>query len=339
MRFPAPLRPGDRIGVTAPSAGVADRFRPRFDVAVSHLGACGYDVVLGECLDGSGPVSAPAPRRAAELTAMLTDPSIRAVVPPWGGEMAIDLLPHLDWEAIEGAEPTWLVGYSDVSTLLLPLTLRGIATVHGPNLMDTPYAVPAPLMPWLDVVTAPRGAVLTQGPSRLHQRAGRDDWEVHPDVTDLTVDTPGRWRRLDADDPVEVSGRLIGGCVETLTHLTGTPFGDVPGFGTAQATDGLLVYLEVAESGAFDVGRALHGMRLAGWFDHASAVLLGRTGAPDAPGFSQDDAVLDALGPLGVPLLGDLDIGHVPPQMTLVNGALTTLGWSPGRAVLTQTLA
>lgn len=339
MRFPAPLRPGDRIGVTAPSAGVADRFRPRFDVAVAHLRTRGYDVVLGECLDGSGPVSAAAPRRAAELTAMLTDPSIRAVVPPWGGEMAIDLLAHLDWDAIDAAEPTWLVGYSDVATLLLPLTLRGVATVHGPNLMDTPYAVPAPLVSWLDVVTAPRGAVLAQGPSRLHQRATHDDWEAHPDVTHLTVDTPGRWRRLDADTPVEASGRLIGGCLETLTHLTGTPFGDVPGFAAAHADDGLLVYLEVAESGAFDVGRALHGMRLAGWFAHASAVLVGRTSAPDAPGFTQEDAVLDALGPLGIPILGDLDIGHVPPQMTLVNGALATLGWSAERAVLTQTLA
>jgi hypothetical protein len=41
----------------------------------------------------------PAAERAA-LMAMLTDPAIRAVVPPWGGETAIDLLPLLDWEAI-----------------------------------------------------------------------------------------------------------------------------------------------------------------------------------------------------------------------------------------------
>jgi muramoyltetrapeptide carboxypeptidase LdcA involved in peptidoglycan recycling len=27
---------------------------------------------------------------------MLTDPAIRAIVPPWGGEIAIDLLPLLD---------------------------------------------------------------------------------------------------------------------------------------------------------------------------------------------------------------------------------------------------
>ena len=60
-------------------------------------------------------------------------------MPPWGGELAIDLLPLLDFAAIGDAEPTWLVGYSDTSTLLLPLTLlTGVATLHGPGLMDTP---------------------------------------------------------------------------------------------------------------------------------------------------------------------------------------------------------
>ena len=55
-------------------------------------------------------MSAPKEQRAAELTAMLTDPAIRAVVPPWGGELAIDLLDQLDWDALAAAEPTWLVG-------------------------------------------------------------------------------------------------------------------------------------------------------------------------------------------------------------------------------------
>jgi muramoyltetrapeptide carboxypeptidase LdcA involved in peptidoglycan recycling len=56
----------------------------------------GYEVVVGECIDGSGRVSAPAGQRAGELMTMLTDPAIRAIVPPWGGEIAIDLLPLLD---------------------------------------------------------------------------------------------------------------------------------------------------------------------------------------------------------------------------------------------------
>lgn len=68
---------------------------------------------------------------------MLTDPRMRAGVPPWGGEGALELLSLLDFDAIGAAEPTWLVGYSDTSTLMLPLTLRtGVATLHAPNLMD-----------------------------------------------------------------------------------------------------------------------------------------------------------------------------------------------------------
>jgi muramoyltetrapeptide carboxypeptidase LdcA involved in peptidoglycan recycling len=62
-------------------------------------------------------------------------------------------------------------------------------------------------------------------------------------------------------------------------------------------------------------------LRLAGWFDHVVAVLVGRTRAPDSDGFTQRDAVADALGMLEVPIILDLEIGHVPPHLPLVNGA------------------
>ena len=137
VRYPVPLRPGDRIAVTSPSSGVRREMWPRLEFCTKHLRELGYDVVIGDCMDGSGVTSAPAPARAAELTAMLLDPAIRAVVPPWGGELAIDLLPLLDFEAISAAQPTWLVGYSDLTTVMVPLTLRiGIATLHGSNLME-----------------------------------------------------------------------------------------------------------------------------------------------------------------------------------------------------------
>ena len=83
-----------------------------------------------------------------------------------------------------------------------------------------------------------------------------------------------------------------------------------------------MVYLEVAEDEAFTACRHLHALRLAGWFDHASAVLVGRTNAPASDGgFTQRDAVVDALGMLDVPVVLDLEIGHVPPHLPLVNGA------------------
>ncbi|GEK22642.1 S66 family peptidase [Cellulomonas xylanilytica] len=321
MRYPAPLRPGDVIGVTSPSTGVSDALRPRLDFCVADLRSRGFEVEVGRCMDGTGATSAPAAERAAELTRMLTDPRVRAVVPPWGGELAIDLLPLLDIDAIAQAEPTWLVGYSDISTLLLPLTLlTGIATLHGPPLMDTPFRVPAPLLHWLDVATAPAGATVTQGPASHHQKAWAD-FEAQPEVSEMVLTEPSRWRSLGGREVGTLRGRLLGGCLETVSMLPGTPFGRIDGFHGSH-DDGLLVYLEVAEVDAFAAARMLHHLRLAGWFDRATGVLLGRTSAPGSRVFSQLDAVQDALGMLEVPVLYDLDIGHVPPQLALVNGAI-----------------
>ena len=179
-RFPAPLRPGDTIGVTAPSSGVDAGMRARLDHNVDWLRRRGYAVRLGECLDSEHHVSAPRAARAAELTAMLRDPDVRAVVPPWGGELAIDLVDLLDHDALR-ADPTWVVGWSDISTLLLPLTLRsGVATMHGQNLMDAPYGLPHGTAHWLDAATMPARASFVQEDPRVRRRGGFDDWERHP---------------------------------------------------------------------------------------------------------------------------------------------------------------
>ncbi|MFZ4240301.1 S66 family peptidase [Streptomyces murinus] len=336
IRYPRPLRPGDRVGVTSPSAGVAEPLRARLDVAVEEIERRGYEVVVGRCMDGSTHVSAPAAERAAELTEMLTDPAVRAVVPPWGGELAIDLMPHLDFEAIGRAEPTWLVGYSDMSTLLAPLTLlTGVATVHGNNLMDTPYRVPEGLVSWLDIVAAPQGEPFTQTPPGRHRTGGWDDWTREPGIGEFTLDGAGGWRRLDGEGDVEVEGRLIGGCIETVAPLAGSRYLDTRRFAGAEP---LLVYVEACEDNALVIARHLHGMRLAGFFDRAAAVLVGRTHAPDAPTLTQDAAVLDALGPLGVPILADVECGHVAPYLPLVNGARGRVAHTAARSEITQTL-
>ena len=337
LRFPAPLQPGDRIGVTSPSSGVGPDLQGRLEVGIATLRARGYDVVVGECMSADAAVSAPKGERAAELGAMLGDPTIRAVVPPWGGELAIDLLDQLDWAALAAAEPTWLVGFSDLTTVMVPITLRlGWATLHGANLMDTPYTPPEGLAHWLDV--AESTAPFTQRSPGRHRSGGWDDYAGDPGISTMTLDATGGWRVVGGGD-LAVSGRLIGGCIDTLSMLTGTPYGDVPGFGRTHAQDGLVVYVEASDSDAFTIGRMLHSMRLAGWFEHARAVLVGRTHAPDAGGFTQEQAVIDALGPLGVPLVLDVECGHVQPFLPLVNGALASVVVSGGTGEITQTLA
>ncbi|MBD3946769.1 S66 family peptidase [Nocardioides ganghwensis] len=334
LRFPRPLRPGDRIGVTSPSAGASGDAAARIDFCIDWLRGRGYDVEVGECMDGTGLTSAPAQQRAAELTRMLADPAIACVVPPWGGETAIDLVDLLDWDALAAVEPTWLVGFSDLTTVMLPITTRlGWATLHGDNLADTPYAVPDGLLHWLELVSG-AGPFVQRGSGLV------TDWwrfEEDPRATTWKHVGDGRWE-VEGGGSLDVTGRLIGGCIETVAHLAGTPYGDVRAW--ADGLDGpTVVYVEACEDHAVDICRYLHGMRLAGWFDRAAAVLVGRTNAPDHPDLTQRGAVLDALGRLDLPIVWDLEIGHVPPHLPLVNGALARVVVDGGTREITQTLA
>jgi muramoyltetrapeptide carboxypeptidase len=79
-------------------------------------------------------------------------------------------------------------------------------------------------------------------------------------------------------------------------------------------------------------------MRLAGFFDQAAAVLIGRTSASDSPTLTQHDALVDALGSFGIHLIADVECGDVPPYVPLVNGALGRLTCTAEENILVQIL-
>lgn len=329
-RCPRPLQAGDLIAITAPSSGVEPSRHARLERALSVLRQRGYRVIEGECLRAQQQqASAPAAQRAAELMRLLRDPEVAAVMPPWGGERAIELLPLLDFEALAALPPKWLVGFSDLSTLQLPLLLRsGWSSLHGPNLMEHGAAqVDATTAGVWPLIEAAPGTRLRQAASAAYRGPGpQADWGDQP-AADLRLDTPTRWARLDGmAAPLTLEGRLIGGCLDTLSRLAGTPWGDVPGFVRRCGGDGTLLFLENCELAPCELLRALNSLRLHGWFGGLAGLLLGRSPAPEAQGdLSAQQVLQDALGALPFPVLTGLDIGHVPPQLALLQGGLATL--------------
>jgi muramoyltetrapeptide carboxypeptidase LdcA involved in peptidoglycan recycling len=151
-----------------------------------------------------------------------------------------------------------------------------------------------------------------------------------------------RGRSARGETQVNVTGRVLGGCLDTLMHLVGTRYGDVPGFVQAAGDEGCLLFLENCELSPVALVRALTHLRYAGWFDGIRALVLGRSNGPHATGEGQltyAEAVGQSLARLGCPVLVDADFGHVPPQITLIQGALGELRFSAGeRARFTQTL-
>jgi muramoyltetrapeptide carboxypeptidase LdcA involved in peptidoglycan recycling len=316
--------------------GVPEELHERLRAAVASLTGQGLDVHVRDHATTGGLVPASAADRVQDLHTSFR--SGDAVLPPRGGELAIELLDGIDWAALADAR-TWFVGWSDISTLLLPLTtLTGLATMHGANLMDEPWELPTEFHRWTDVASMAAGSSFQQRSAPRRRSRPWAAWSEEPLDRDRAYETLTRWRAIDGRSDLSISGRLIGGCLETVSLLAGTPYGDVPRFALEHAPEGTLVYLEAAGSDAIGVLRMLRSLRLAGWFDAAKGILIGRTNSPDTPDLSQEDAVRRALGDIDVPVVLDFDTGHQPPQMPLVNGALADVTLVNGQGSITQHL-
>ena len=340
-RFPKPLRPGDLIAITAPSSGVSGAAIARLDLIINHLKVLGFQITEGECLR-SEHKSASAPRelRARELNRFLNVPAVAAIFPPWGGELASELLELIDFEALKAVEPKWLLGYSDLSTIQVPLTLiSGWATAHGSNMMDlVPTQSDSLTTSVLSILAADLTKSIVQNSSELFQEKAVS-WSVQCDAPH-NLTSPTRWKRLDGiDQPLSISGRLIGGCLDTIAWLAGSMYGDIPRFVRANDDEGTILYLENVEMAPPGIVRALLALRRAGWFDGMSGLLIGRNAGP-SPNGPSDLTYLDALhatlGALACPAMIDVDIGHRPPQFTLINGAFARVQFADGKGSIAQ---
>lgn len=339
IRYPAPLAAGSRIALTAVSDGVRESAHARLDLVIRQMQQRGFEIVEGACLRASaGHVSAPARERAAEFMRFALDDTLAAIAPPWGGELAMELLPLLDFDALAGARPKWMFGFSDVSTLMTMLTARcGWATMHSANLMDLVDSQSDPLTArTLDWLALPAGARFTQVASS-HFQKGFPAIETDPHAA-LEPTHPTRWQYLPTaapggDDTISIEGRLLGGCLDTLSHLLGRDGIDPAGFARAFGDLPCLLYLENVELTPTQLARTLMGLKHRGVFADIAGLLMGRNAGPakDHAGFTDRDALKTALADALFPVLYDLDIGHRPPNLTLINGARARV-WLDGKA-------
>jgi muramoyltetrapeptide carboxypeptidase len=127
---PQPLRPGDTVGIVAPSSNIQpDQLRAGCD-ALRLLGYRPYfrDSIFERELLFAGSLE----RRLDELRHMFEHPDVRAIVCARGGYGAGYVLERLD-PAIVRQHPKIFVGYSDVTNMLTWLHDRlGVVTFHGP---------------------------------------------------------------------------------------------------------------------------------------------------------------------------------------------------------------
>ncbi len=189
IRKPAPLRPGDRIAVVAPSGGVDE---DRLAAGVAVLERRGFRVRPPARRAPFRLFSGRDEERRRDLQEALADPEVRAVWFARGGYGMNRLLPGLDVDWLS-EHPRLCIGFSDATALLQWMVRAGVPTLHGPMVAH-------------DVVREDAAGGLDH---LLAIAAGSTDWEV-PVATPLVAGG--------ADGP------LLGGCLAVLASLAGTPF-------------------------------------------------------------------------------------------------------------------
>lgn len=120
------------------------------------------------------------------------------------------------------------------------------------------------------------------------------------------------------------SGRLIGGCMDCLVTLLGTEFDKVAAFQEKYREDGFIWFLEACDLNVMAIRRAVWQMEHAGWFQYVKGFLIGRPlcHGQTLMGLDQYHAVVDLLAGYKVPIVMDVDIGHIPPMMPIICGSI-----------------
>ncbi len=332
MNYPDFLDINDTVGYVAPSFGCAiEPYRTAFMRAREVFSKKRLSEELGpNCFadDGIG-ISTTPEKCAREFMDMYASETNQALISCGGGELMCEILPYMDFEVIYRAKPKWFMGYSDNTNLTFLLTTAlDIATIYGPCISSFG------MDPWHRSI---RDAFdLLTGADTVVSK-GEDG------VTTVNVHNYDGWERESAKDeehpfaPYQISelfmpaiyggreaeGRLIGGCLDVLNNIAGTRFDRVKSFNSRYADDGVLWYLESCDLNVMDMRRALWHLRECGWFENATGFLIGRPMHFDEPmfGLNRHTAVTEVLKDMGVPIIMDLDIGHLPPMMPIINGS------------------
>lgn len=287
---PRALRPGDRVGVCAPSGAVD---LERLDRGVATLRALGLEVVVGDAVRARSRFTAgTVEERVRDLQMLWADDSVTGIVCARGGSGAGWVAARLDAAAM-AARPKVFMGYSDVTFLHSLLNGHGLVTFHGPMVTEH-------LAAGRYDEASLRACLFGEGTS----------YATGPD--DMLTLRPGT-----------AEGLLQGGCISILAAGAGTPYALRP------VAEGTILFLEDVNEEPYRIDRALMQLRASGAFASARGFVFGdmQDCNPNyGAGYTLGDVILEALAGIDVPIAIGLSSGHTRnPNVTLPFGVRARL--------------
>lgn len=285
ITLPPDLQPGDTIAIVCPAGYMA---LEKAQVCIDTLRQWGYSVRLGSTLGSASDnyFSGTDEDRLADLQQALDDPAVKAILCGRGGYGLTRIIDGLDFSRFAAA-PKWIIGFSDITVIHAYIYANyKIATLH-----------------------APMAAAFNDGGAEAD------------DVLSLRRALAGHSSLLKApahpfNKEGTAVGRLIGGNLALLAHLTGTD--------AEMKTKGKILFLEDVGEYLYSIDRMLYQLKRSGQLDRLAGLIVGGfTEMKDTLrpfGATVEEIVRAIVKEYGYPVCFGFPVSHGRPNYTLKIG-------------------
>ena len=278
------LKCGDRVGIVACSDGLEQGEQDHLKELSHVLEQLGLQLVYSPHLFRQVSVfSASGLQRADALSAMYQDDGIKAIFDISGGDVANELLEHLDYSQIR-KHPKPFFGYSDLTTII--------------NAIYAKTSLPSYLYQVRCLVWENEGTQLDAFQKSLFH--GKDDL------------FRAEWTFFRGE---KMEGEVVGGNIRCFLKLAGTQY--MPDF------NGKILFLESLGGGAAQMATYLNQLKQMGAFDNISGLLLGTFTRMEEKNETPDmvELVRNITKDYDFPIAKTHDIGHANSSKCLMIGS------------------
>lgn len=299
FRSPAALQKGDQVAIIPPAKAIDPGY---VSDATGILESWGLKVIRSENIGSRHfQYAGRDEERLSSFQTLLDSSQVKGIFSARGGYGTTRIIDRLDFSKFQ-QQPKWIIGYSDLTSLLLRLIKMGIRGIHGP--MPINFNDP--------------------GADESLRRLQKLLFTGNTEPVVLPGDRQNR--------PGETSGRLIGGNLSLLVNCIGTP--------DDFSTDNCLLFIEDVDEYYYRIDRMMVQLKRAGKLNRLSGLVVGhftRLQNNDSPfGAGIREIVLDHVGEYDYPVCFGAPFGHEMPNFPITVGGNFTLRVSTREVVLEE---
>lgn len=287
MILPPLLKAGNKVAIVAPAKKLS---MAELNAAVAVVKSWDLQVVTGRHVytDDHYYLSANDDKRLSDLQESIDDPEVRAIFCARGGYGCTRIIDKVDFTNLR-ATPKWIVGFSDITALLLAACNNGVMCLHG----------------------------------TMPVQFGKENWKPSTENLrrtlfngmEMITASPAASNRLGSG-----SGALVGGNLSIIADSLGTC--------SEIITRGCILLLEEIDEDLYRLDRMLTHLKRTGKFDELAGLVIGHASElRDTSDFRErfESMVFDKVQDCNYPVGWGFPFGHENPNHAWVVGHQATI--------------